>query len=62
MGRPKSPLTESLSLRMSVEEREAIDRYRAEQRPIPTAPEAVRRLLLVGLDALGFPAPKRDEQ
>ena len=44
-GRPATGTSPLIGVRMAAELTEAVDTWRAQQRPIPTRPEAIRQLV-----------------
>lgn len=58
MGRPPTGVGKLIGLRWQPPELDAIDAWRRQQSDLPSRPEAIRRLVSVGLDASTKPARK----
>jgi hypothetical protein len=52
-GRPATGTSPTIGVRVPMELTDAIDGWRASQRPIPSRPEAIRRLVELGLASKG---------
>jgi hypothetical protein len=52
-GRPATGTSPTIGVRCPPQLVSAIDQWRSEQRPIPSQPEAIRRLVEIGLKAQG---------
>jgi hypothetical protein len=50
-GRPKTGTNPTVGVRMDAELKAKIEEWRAEQRPIPSEPEALRRLAALALES-----------
>lgn len=50
-GRPATGTNQAIGVRIPSDELNLIDDWRSKQRPIPSRPEAIRRLIEMGLQA-----------